>query len=257
MRAPSALVSAALAGAALVLVTGCGAGEAPDPSSPSPSASESAAPTPTGEPSPTPSTVAASDQALVARPSEDVSVFSAADVDSSSQVLSATTDFGSARAMLVLAEQGEWLRVALPTRPNGSSGWVRKADVDVRVVDEAVQIDLAARTLTLLDAGKPLVTTPVAIGDADHPTPTGEFYVVDKLDTGNDASPYGRFALGLSAHSDVLTEFAGGDGQVGIHGTNDPSSIGKAASHGCIRVPADVASLLAEVVHLGTPISIA
>jgi hypothetical protein len=192
----------------------------------------------------------------VARPGADVTVFSAADAHSSSRQLSAKTEFGSARALLVLAEQDEWLQVSLPTRPNGSSGWVRRGDVEVRAVDEAVQIDLAARTLTLLDAGTPLVTTPVAIGDADHPTPTGQFYVVDKLDTGDDGSPYGRFALGLSAHSDVLTEFAGGDGQVGIHGTNDPASIGRAASHGCVRVPDEVASLLAETVPLGTPVTV-
>ena len=94
------------------------------------------------------------------------------------------------------------------------------------------------------------------MGAADAPTPTGAFYVIDKLATGDPDDTYGPFAFGLSAHSDVLTDFAGGDGQVGIHGTNDPGSIGEAVSHGCIRVPNDVAVVLEERLHLGTPVTI-
>jgi lipoprotein-anchoring transpeptidase ErfK/SrfK len=78
--------------------------------------------------------------------------------------------------------------------------------------------------------------------------------VTDKLDTGEPAGPYGPYALGLSAYSEVLTEFAGGDGQVGIHGTNVPSSIGEAASRGCLRVPNDVVERLARILPLGTPV---
>jgi lipoprotein-anchoring transpeptidase ErfK/SrfK len=79
--------------------------------------------------------------------------------------------------------------------------------------------------------------------------------VTDKLATGEDGA-YGPFALGLSAHSDVLTEFAGGDGQVGIHGTNDPATIGQAVSHGCVRVTNDVITRLEALVSLGTPVTI-
>jgi lipoprotein-anchoring transpeptidase ErfK/SrfK len=100
------------------------------------------------------------------------------------------------------------------------------------------------------------LTTPVAVGTTEAPTPTGAFYVVDKLTTGDPAGPYGLFALGLSAHSNVLTDFAGGDGQVGIHGTNDPTSIGQAVSHGCIRVPNEVSQTLNDLVDLGTPVTI-
>ena len=141
-------------------------------------------------------------------------------------------------------------------RPNGSTGWVRRAGLELRTVDESLVVDTAAQTLTLLDAGVPVLTTSVAVGTPDNPTPTGSFYVVDKLDTGDPSGPYGQFAFGLSAHSDTLTEFAGGDGQVGIHGTDDPSSIGRAVSHGCVRVPADVAQQLADTVNLGTPVVI-
>ncbi len=66
---------------------------------------------------------------------------------------------------------------------------------------------------------------------------------------------YGLFALGLSAHSDTLSEFGTGDAQVGIHGTGDRASIGKAVSHGCVRVTPDVARVLSRV-PLGTPVDI-
>jgi lipoprotein-anchoring transpeptidase ErfK/SrfK len=101
-----------------------------------------------------------------------------------------------------------------------------------------------------------VLTTPVAVGSPESPTPTGHFFLVDKLDTQSASSAYGPFAFGLSGHSDVLTEFAGGDGQIGIHGTNDPSSIGNAVSHGCVRVPNDVIAQLNDLVPLGTPVTI-
>ncbi|HEX6238636.1 MAG TPA: L,D-transpeptidase [Acidimicrobiales bacterium] len=171
-------------------------------------------------------------------------------------MLPATTEFGSPRALQVLGTKSEWLQVALPVRPNGSTGWIPRSAVELRDLDEAIEIDLAARTLTLYDGGDEVLSTPVAIGTDTNPTPTGRFYVVDKLDTGDPGGPYGQFAYGLSAHSESLTEFAGGDGQVGIHGTNDPASIGQSVSHGCVRVPNDIASQLAEIVNLGTPVTI-
>jgi lipoprotein-anchoring transpeptidase ErfK/SrfK len=68
--------------------------------------------------------------------------------------------------------------------------------------------------------------------------------------------PWGPAALGLSARSDTITEFNGGDGIVGIHGTNRPGSIGQAASLGCIRLPNDVILQLHELVPIGTPVEI-
>jgi lipoprotein-anchoring transpeptidase ErfK/SrfK len=87
-------------------------------------------------------------------------------------------------------------------------------------------------------------------------TPTGTFYVTDFVKTDNDRGVYGPYAFGVSAHSDRYSEFDGGDGQIGIHGTNEPASIGKDASHGCIRVPNNVISKLADLIPLGTPVTI-
>lgn len=193
---------------------------------------------------------------VVARTDQELEVFAAPGDAVPSQVLPATTEFGSTRALVVEDVEGDWLEVLLPTRPNGSTGWVHHEGLELRRIDEAVVVDLQARTLTVTDAGEVVLQTSIAVGTADSPTPTGRFSIVDKLDTGTADGPYGPFALGLSGHSDVLTEFAGGDGQIGIHGTNDPSSIGQAASHGCVRVPNDVIVQLNDLLPLGTPVTI-
>ena len=48
----------------------------------------------------------------------------------------------------------------------------------------------------------------------------------------------------------------GGDGRLGIHGTNNPSGIGRRISHGCIRVRNPVIRRMARVLPLGTPVHI-
>lgn len=190
----------------------------------------------------------------VARPSGPVEVFPEPGAGTPDMTLPPTTSFGSARALLVVGRVDGWLEVLLPTRPNGSTGWIRADGVAVRSVGFEVRVDLSDRSLEVLDAGRSVLRTPVAIGTPAAPTPTGRFSLVDKVDTGSTSSPYGPFALGLSAHSEVLTQFGGGDGQVAIHGTSDPSSIGRAASHGCVRVANDVITRLADLLPLGTPV---
>jgi lipoprotein-anchoring transpeptidase ErfK/SrfK len=169
--------------------------------------------------------------------------------------LPGTTEFGTVRVVLVVKERGKWLKVRLPDRPNGSVGWIREDSVEVRTVTDAVDIDLEARTLRWAQDGSVVLETPIAIGAPDTPTPTGRFYVTDLLDT-PDGGSYGPFAAGVAAHSDRLSEFGSGDGQIGLHGTADPSSIGRAVSHGCVRMPNDVITQLATSVPLGTPVTI-
>ncbi|MDZ8275365.1 L,D-transpeptidase [Microbacterium aquimaris] len=199
---------------------------------------------------------AATDPAQVARLHADTDVFAAPGGDLS-HTLEAATGFGSQTVFLVTdADRTGWLEVMLPGRPNGALGWIRSDAAEVREVALEVRIDLATRALALLDGGEVVWATPTAIGDPEHPTPTGSFYVTDKLDTGDPNGSYGPYALGLSARSDVLTEFAGGDGQIGIHGTNVPGSIGQAVSHGCLRIDNALVAELATLLPLGTPVTI-
>jgi lipoprotein-anchoring transpeptidase ErfK/SrfK len=256
---------------AAVSISACGGGEiessaAPEPPAPAPTRpveGDSVAEHATDEldddePEPQDDDPAEEDiaPAVVARATDHLDVHDAPGSDTVTHTLEATTSFGTDTVLLVHEVDGDWLEVLLPVRPNGTTGWIHAEDVEVSEVELHVKVDLDARELTVVDAGEEVLTTQVAIGDADHPTPTGSFFVTDKLDTGDPDGPYGPYAIGLSARSDVLTEFAGGDGQVGIHGTNVPSSIGQAASHGCIRVDNEVIEQLAHLLPLGTPVTV-
>jgi lipoprotein-anchoring transpeptidase ErfK/SrfK len=166
-----------------------------------------------------------------------------------------TTEMGSPRVLLVRRVQAGWVQVILPTRPNGATGWVAASAVRVKTTHDQISVDLATRRISVVLDGVRVATSSVAIGSAANPTPTGTFYVTDRVRPPDPRGAYGAFALGLSAHSPTLKTFGTGDGQVGIHGTNVPASIGKAVSHGCVRVPDKVATALARV-PLGTPVII-
>lgn len=64
------------------------------------------------------------------------------------------------------------------------------------------------------------------------------------------------YAFGISGHSDTLKKFAGGPGQLGLHGTDQPDKLGTDVSHGCLRLSNEVITELAETLPLGTPIEI-
>ena len=256
-RGPRTL-AAVTAMAVVLLLTGCGdrAQPAATAGDPPATATPSAATTATASAG---TQAATSAPALVARATGRLPVFDAPE-GVRVKTLPATTGFGS-RTVALVTEDGDaaadgWLEVLLPGRPNGVTGWVRADDVELREVALEVRVDLDARTIAVLDGGEQLLTTATAIGDPDHPTPTGRFYVVDKLETPDPGGAYGPFAIGLSARSEVLTDFGGGDGQIGIHGTNVPGSIGRAVSHGCLRVDNEMITQLADLLPLGTPVTI-
>jgi lipoprotein-anchoring transpeptidase ErfK/SrfK len=150
---------------------------------------------------------------------------------------------------------GGWYQVLLPQRPNGSTGWVRAADVTTIALTYTVRISLGAHRLDLYQQGELRASFPVAVGKKGTLTPTGDFYMVTKVRPATQGGPYGVLAIGLSAFSDTLTDWVGG-GQVAIHGTNEPDKIGTDASHGCVRMQnADILQLSAAT-PLGTPVSI-
>ena len=150
---------------------------------------------------------------------------------------------------------GDWLRVQLPKRPNGSLGWVRARDVELVRVRTRIEVDLSARRVTLYRAGAELLSATAAIGAADTPTPTGSYYVDQRLVAPNPEGPFGPAAIGISAFSPVLQHWAQG-GPIAIHGTNQPHLVGGAVSHGCVRVRNDVLVRLFRLVAAGTPVVI-
>jgi lipoprotein-anchoring transpeptidase ErfK/SrfK len=148
-----------------------------------------------------------------------------------------------------------WYRVQLPMRPNGVTGYVPVRAVDLSTVRTRIVIDLSSRRLTLLRDGRPVLRTTVAVGAPATPTPTGRYYVNQKLIPAEASGPYGPGAIGISAFSPVLTGWAQG-GPVGIHGTNEPWSIGRPVSNGCIRTPNAVLRRLFAATPAGTPVLI-
>lgn len=170
--------------------------------------------------------------------------------------LASPNDFGADRAFLVQQARDEWLEVLLPVRPNGSTGWIEADDVELTVTAFRVEIDMSEFSFTVTEGGEELLTGPIGIGTSETPTPSGEYYVTELLRPSDPDGDYGAYAFGLSGHSETLDAFAGGPGQLAVHGTNDESGLGGEVSHGCIRVSNDDISWLAERLPVGTPVEI-
>jgi hypothetical protein len=148
-----------------------------------------------------------------------------------------------------------WYRVQLPIRPNGAEGYVRASALDVATVRTRIEIDLSDRRLEFFRDGKLVYRLTTAVGSKLTPTPTGRYYVNQRLLPGDPTGPWGPGALGISAFSPVLIHWEQG-GPIAIHGTNTPSSIGKAVSNGCIRLANDDLVRLYERTPAGSPVVI-
>jgi hypothetical protein len=148
-----------------------------------------------------------------------------------------------------------WYRVQLPMKPNGLVGFVRARDVEVATVKARIVVDVSDRKLTLYRAGKRELTATVAVGSPATPTPTGRYYVNQRLIPADRGGPFGPGAIGISAFSNVLTGWTQG-GPVAIHGTNAPWSIGRAVSNGCIRLPNPILRRVFHEALAGTPVII-
>ena len=148
-----------------------------------------------------------------------------------------------------------WYRVQLPIRPNGVTGWVPAADVTLATVRTRVVVDLSARRLTLFRNGRRVLSAFVAVGAPATPTPTGRYYVNQRLIPDDPKGPFGPGAVGISAFSNVLTGWAQG-GPIAIHGTDAPWSIGHDVSNGCIRLPNATLRRVFATALAGTPVVI-
>jgi lipoprotein-anchoring transpeptidase ErfK/SrfK len=149
-----------------------------------------------------------------------------------------------------------WLQVYLPVRPNGSTGWVRSADVMALPNPYKLEADLNEFTMKVFKGGQQIDAIKIGVAKNNTPTPGGIYYTTELIKTPNPDGDYGPYAYGLSGYSDTLTSFNGGPGQLGIHGTNEPQYLGTRVSHGCIRMSNDDITKLAHLLPLGTPVQI-
>ena len=124
------------------------------------------------------------------------------------------------------------------------------ASTETTTLTRFIVISIADRQLALVDNGQVIKTFPVAVGKESTPSPNGDFTVVNRTENPTyyhkgkviqpgKSNPLGTRWMGLSQKG------------YGIHGTNVPSSIGKAASHGCFRMAKKDVEELFKLVHVG------
>ena len=165
------------------------------------------------------------------------------------------TPWGNPLTFIVTEDHGEWLRVEMPVRPNGTEGWIRAAEFNRTLIDTHVEVDLSDRTLKAWVGPTLLAETKVVIGKAATPTPTGRLYLTD-FEEKYRGSTYGPWILPLSGYSQALDEFSGGVPVIAMHGTNRPDLLGQNVSNGCIRMGNDTVTRIMQLAPLGTPVTV-
>ena len=152
--------------------------------------------------------------------------------------------------------RGSWLQVRLPGRPNGHKGWISTNRTRYTTTRWRVLVELSTRRVTVYHGGHVRRQFRAIVGKPSTPTPRGSFFVEE----GFALSSYeagGPFALATSARSNVLQEFDGGPGQIGLHGTNNlTGALGTAVSHGCIRLATHAITWLARRIGAGVPLTV-
>jgi hypothetical protein len=149
----------------------------------------------------------------------------------------------------VIDRRKGWTQVLLPSRPNGSVGWLRTAQLVERHTAYVVRVHVGTRRMELVRDGTTIGEWSVAVGAPATPTPTGRTFLLGSIV--DEQQSFSPLILPLGTHSDTLDSYGGGPGTVALHGWEDTSVFGKAISHGCVRVPADALDQLRQV-PLGT-----
>lgn len=113
---------------------------------------------------------------------------------------------------------------------------------DPNTIPYQIDVSLNNRWLRLYKDGVLQKQYPIAVGKMLTNTPLGQFIIINKAP--NPGGPFGTMWMSLSRDT------------YGIHGTDDPSSIGKAVSHGCIRMHNEDVEELASIIPIGTAVFI-
>ena len=253
MRMVPRIVGSALLIAALVVATGC-VSVGSSPSAPPVASGFTRAELPVTRPVPSSGGAPAFVVAEAARPS--IGVFHAAGDAAPVLQLANPTEDGAPRVFLVLQGGTDWLHVLLPVRPNETTGWVRRSDVVLKADPYGVRVELGRHRLTVWRGSRLVAEEPAGVGRSVTGTPKGVYFVTALLRPPDPHGPYGPYAFGTSAFSPNPNAMPGGNGVIGIHGTDDPAGVGKDVSHGCIRLQNDAITRLAGVLPLGTPVFI-
>lgn len=140
----------------------------------------------------------------------------------------------------------EWIQVQAPVHPNGSTVWVQGSDFDFATTDMRIEVDLADSTLRQFDGDQRALSTRVATGEPNTPTPLGVGYVNEII---SDASPFGPFVINLALFSETTT--ATPLPAITVHGTTERSELGEQITTGTLRAPVSTLTDLATSISPG------
>lgn len=159
---------------------------------------------------------------------------------------------GSDTWLPVVETRPGWVRVLLPSRPNGAQGWLDASQVAKAHTPYLVRVHLGPRTMEVFRDGKSVGSWRAGIGMPDTPTPVGRTFLLASIK--DPSQSYSPVILPLGTHSSTLDSYGGGPGTVAIH-TWPTDVYGQQISHGCVRVPADALRTM-QTVPLGTVVLI-
>jgi lipoprotein-anchoring transpeptidase ErfK/SrfK len=172
------------------------------------------------------------------------------------------TGFSNRRAVYpvvrhqVMADGSEWLQVDALRNRTQVKVWIPKWATRRVWIAWHIKVDISSRLATIYKNGSVIRRFRVVVGAPSTPTPTGHWYVVDRMRL-RESWAYGKWALATSAFSRVLKRFDGGQGQVALHARGSLSApVGTAASHGCVRFRDGDIAWLAGHVPNGTGVDV-
>jgi lipoprotein-anchoring transpeptidase ErfK/SrfK len=170
------------------------------------------------------------------------------------------TGFSNRRAVYpvlrhqVLADGTEWLQVQALRDRTQVAVWIPKWATHQLWIAYRIKVDISSRLATIYRDGQVLRRFRVVVGSPSTPTPTGHWYIVDRLRL-RTSWAWGKWALATSAFSRILKHFDGGQGQVALHARGALTApVGTAASHGCVRFRDGDIAWLASHVPNGTQV---
>jgi hypothetical protein len=156
-----------------------------------------------------------------------------------------------------------WI-AALTLMSGGSAGLaVGAASVPAAEQASKIVINIPSRTLWVYSGEKIVRYFPVGVGRPGFMTPLGQFKVIRKILDPGWENPYkakGAVRITPGANNPLGTRWIGfhqnSSGEYGMHGTDNPGSVGKFSSHGCVRLKIPDAEALFELVEIGTPVEV-
>jgi lipoprotein-anchoring transpeptidase ErfK/SrfK len=179
--------------------------------------------------------------------------------------VSPVSAWGAPTELLVLGSRVDaaghpWLRVRLDYRPNGFAAWIDEEDTVLHEDPWRITVSRERREVRVYDAGRLVRSFAAVVGKPSTPTPAGLFAIAAELPQPSPSQNFeGAWVLPLTAHSEVLQHFEGGDGQVALHGRGGASladPLGSARSHGCVRLANAAIGWIAGHVPVGTPVRV-